>query len=99
MAVTLERGSTIHCMISDGDKMHVDTLKMDRQVNENAQSGLYTNLQVENTDKCPKQINKSDWATMRPGCVLVCIDHVTYVWRLERQMDEQMGEMTLKHVG
>ena len=35
--------------------------------------------------------NKPDWATMRPGCVSACIDHVTY---MERQMDEQMGEMT-----
>ena len=35
--------------------------------------------------------NKPDQATMRPGCVLACIDHVTDI---ERQMDEQTGEMT-----
>jgi len=34
--------------------------------------------------------NKPDRATMRPGCVSACIDHVTY---MERQMDEQTGEM------
>ena len=32
--------------------------------------------------------NKPDQATMRPGCVSICIDHVTY---MERQMDEQTG--------
>ena len=37
------------------------------------------------------QINKPDRATMRPDCVSVCIDHVTY---MERQMDEQTGETT-----
>ena len=36
-------------------------------------------------------MNKPDQATMRPGCVSICIDHVTYI---ERQMDEQTGEMT-----
>ena len=35
--------------------------------------------------------NKPDRATMRPGCVSACIDHVTY---MERQMDKQTGEMT-----
>ena len=35
--------------------------------------------------------NKPDRATMRPGCVFACIDHMIY---MERQMDEQMGEMT-----
>ena len=40
------------------------------------------------------RVNKPDRATMRPGCVSACIDHVTYVW--ERQMDEQTGEKTLK---
>ena len=44
-------------------------------------------LFTESTDT----IIKHDWATMRPGCVSACIDHVTY---MERQMDEQMGEMT-----
>ena len=28
---------------------------------------------------------------MRPGCVFACIDHVIY---MDRQMDEQTGEMT-----
>ena len=32
--------------------------------------------------------NKPDQATMRPDCVSMCIDHVTY---MERQMDEQTG--------
>ena len=36
------------------------------------------------------KLNKPDRATMRPGCVSACIDHVTY---MERQMDEQTGEM------
>ena len=35
--------------------------------------------------------NKPDRATMRPGCVSACIDHVTF---MERQMDEQTGETT-----
>ena len=25
--------------------------------------------------------NKPDWATMRPGCVSACIEHVTYMER------------------
>ena len=36
-------------------------------------------------------LNKPDWATMRPGCVSVCIEHVTY---LNRQMDKQTDETT-----
>ena len=39
------------------------------------------------------QSNKPDQATMRPGCVSACIDHVTYVWK--RQMDEPTDEKTL----
>ena len=38
-------------------------------------------------------LNKPDRATMRPGRVSACIDHVTY---MERQMDEQTGEKALK---
>ena len=41
--------------------------------------------------KRKKWKNKPDRATMRPGCVFACIDHVTY---MERQMDEQTGETT-----
>ena len=42
-------------------------------------------------------LNKPDRATMRPGCVSACIDHATYVILcMERQMDEQTGEKTLK---
>ena len=47
--------------------------------------------QVSKNNRSEKLRNKPDWATMRPGCVSACIDHVTY---MERQMDEQMGEMT-----
>ena len=42
----------------------------------------------------PRERDKPYRATMRPGCVSACNDHVTYVW--ERQMDEQTGEKTLK---
>ena len=38
-----------------------------------------------------REKNKPDRATMRPGCVFACIDHVMY---MERQMDDQMGGMT-----
>ena len=38
---------------------------------------------------CKKDLNKPDQATMRPGWVSACIDHVTY---MERQMDEQTDE-------
>ena len=31
--------------------------------------------------------NKPDQATLRPGCVSLCNEHVTYT---ERQMDDQM---------
>ena len=34
---------------------------------------------------------KPDQATMRPGCVSVCIEHVTY---MDRQMDKQTDETT-----
>ena len=37
---------------------------------------------------CIRAKNKPDQATMRPGCVSMCIDHVKY---MERQMDEQTG--------
>ena len=33
--------------------------------------------------------NKPDWATMRPGCVSACIEHVTY---MERQTDKPTDE-------
>merc|ERR1711911_253375 len=36
--------------------------------------------------------NKPDRATMRPGRVSACIDHVTY---MERQMDEHVGWFNL----
>ena len=38
-----------------------------------------------------KKVTKPDRGKMRPDCVSACIDHVTY---LERQMEEQTGEMT-----
>ena len=44
-----------------------------------------------------KQWNKPDRATMRPGCVSACIDHVTYVWR-DRWTNRRVIRLT-KHVG
>ena len=45
-------------------------------------------MKIEKKRKKKKKKNKPDQATMRPGCVSMCIDHVTY---MERQMDEQTG--------
>ena len=42
--------------------------------------------------RCDDRVmNEPDRATMRPGRVSACMDHVTY---MERQMDEQTGETT-----
>ena len=41
--------------------------------------------------------NKPDRATMRPGCVSACIDHVTYVWR-DRWTNRRVKRLS-KHVG
>ena len=52
-----------------------------------------TNKKNKQYNKNMKKKNKPDRATMRPGCVSACIDHVTYVWR-----DRRVKRLS-KHVG
>ena len=47
--------------------------------------------------KKKKKKNKPDRATMRPGCVSACINHVTYVWRY-RWMNRRVKRLS-KHLG
>ena len=48
---------------------------------------------VKKIPQTASTMNKPNWATMRPGRVSACIDHVTY---MERQIDEQTGETVVK---